>query len=130
MNPNRYIAREALAAGNASPEALLGQLRATVGSRKTPPMAKPAAMLVDTVCHSADIRRPLGITKTIPEETLVEVADTLEGANFPLGTKKRIAGLRLVATDIAWSTGDGPAVEGPAESLNLVMAVGARRSQT
>jgi uncharacterized protein (TIGR03083 family) len=121
LNPDRYIAREALTVGAASPESLLNRLRATVGMRKTPPFAKPSAMLVDTVCHSADIRRPLNIKRTLPESTLIEVAEALKGANFPLGTKKRIAGLRLVANDIAWSTGAGPVVEGPAVSLILVM---------
>jgi len=35
---------------------------------------------------------------------------------------KLIAALRLVANDVPWSAGDGPLVEGPAESLILVMA--------
>jgi uncharacterized protein (TIGR03083 family) len=122
MDPMRYIARMALAVGTASPESLLTRLRATVGTRKTPPFAKPSAMLVDTVCHSGDIRRPLGIKRTLPRDTVIEVAENMKNSNFPLGTKKRIAGLRLVATDVDWSTGNGPEVEGPAESLILVMA--------
>ncbi len=36
--------------------------------------------------------------------------------------RRRIRGLRLIATDLDWSTGDGPAVEGPAESLLMVLA--------
>ena len=92
LDPNRYIAREALLAGEASPESLLTQLRATIGKRKTPPLAKPMAMLIDTVCHSGDIRRPLGINRKPAEETLVEVAEEMKSANFPLGTKKRITG--------------------------------------
>lgn len=122
MNFNRYMAREALAAGSASTEELLAALRATVGIHKTPPMAKPVNMLIDTVCHSADIRRPLGINRTLPEKTLVEVADNLKGLGFPLGASKRVGGLRLSATDVTWSTGAGPLVEGPVESLILAMA--------
>jgi uncharacterized protein (TIGR03083 family) len=122
MSFNRYIAREALEVGTASTESLLTGLRATVGRRKTPPMTKPVVMLMDTVCHSADIRRPLGITRKLPEDTLIEVAENVKNVGFPLGAKKRVAGLRLVATDLAWSTGEGPSVEGPAESLILAMA--------
>jgi hypothetical protein len=85
-------------------------------------MAKPVNMLADTVCHSADIRRPLGIKRSAPEDTVVEVAESLKGVGFPVGASKRIAGLRLTATDVAWSTGNGPSVEGPAESLILAMA--------
>jgi len=121
MNSNRYVARVALAAGQAPPDSLLGQLRATVGARTTPLHSKPIVMLEDTVIHAADIRRPLGISRTLPEDTQVEVAEYVKTAGYPLGTRKRIAGLRLVATDMAWSTGDGPAVEGPAESLILAM---------
>ena len=122
MNGDRYIARQGLAAGSASPESLLGQLRATIGIHRAPPTAKPVVALEDTVCHSADIRRPLGIDRKLPDDTLVEVAENLKSAGFPLHTKKRISGLRLLATDVPWSTGDGPTVEGPLESLILAMA--------
>ncbi len=40
----------------------------------------------------------------------------------PVRARKRIAGLRLVATDATWSAGDGPQVGGPLESLILAMA--------
>jgi hypothetical protein len=42
-------------------------------------------------------------------------------ASFPVGTKKRIAGLRLRATDVDWSHGDGPEVTGPGLSLLVAM---------
>lgn len=122
MNFNRYMAAQALEAGTASPETLLAGLRASIGRHTTPPMAKPANMLIDTVCHTADIRRPLGIKREAPAETLVESLDSLKDVGFPVGARRRVAGLRLVATDVDWSTGDGPEVEGPAESLLLAMA--------
>jgi uncharacterized protein (TIGR03083 family) len=126
MSFNHYMAHEALAAGTASPESLLAALRGTIGTHKAPPMAKPVTMLSDTVCHSADIRRPLGIDRTLPEITLVEVADGIKTVGFPLGASKRVAGLRFVATDAAWSAGDGPVVEGPVESL--ILAIAGRRA--
>lgn len=122
MNFDRYIARQALAGGSAPIGALLTALRRTVGIHKTPPVAKPVDMLVDTVCHSADIRRPVGIKRTLPEDTLVEAAEHVRNIGFPLGASKRVEGLRLVATDVDWSAGDGPTVVGPAESLILVAA--------
>jgi hypothetical protein len=39
----------------------------------------------------------------------------------PLRAKKRIDGLKLVATDADWSTGEGPEVKGPCMSLILAM---------
>jgi hypothetical protein len=51
------------------------------------------------------------------------VADTAKKRiGFPIQAKKRVAGLRMSATDSDWSAGDGPSVEGPLASLVLVMA--------
>lgn len=122
MNFNRFIAREGLALGAAPPDELLGQFRETIGTRRTPPGAKPEIMLTDLVCHSGDIRRPTGMTRSVPEATLLTVADTLKRIGFPLQVKKRIAGLHMSATDSDWSVGEGPSVEGPLASLIFVMA--------
>ena len=122
MSFNRCMAREGLALGTAAPDELLHQFRNTIGVHRPPPGAKPEVMLVDLVCHSGDIRRPTGTARGIPEVALLKVADTVKGIGFPLRTRKRIANLHLSATDADWSSGDGPSVEGPLESLILVMA--------
>lgn len=119
---NRAIAREGLALGAAPADDLLRQFRNTVGIHRTPPVATPEIVLTDLVCHSEDIRRPTGIRRAIPEPTLLKVAETVKVIGFPLHVKKRIAGLRLSATDVDWSSGDGPSVEGPLASLILAMA--------
>jgi uncharacterized protein (TIGR03083 family) len=79
------------------------------------------AMLGEAIVHSEDIRRPLGIKHTYPAEAVTRVADFYKGSNLLLGSKKRIDGLTLRATDAQWSTGTGPEVSGPALSLVLVM---------
>jgi uncharacterized protein (TIGR03083 family) len=122
MNFNRFIAREGLALGAAPGDELLAQFRKTIGTRRTPPGASPEIMLTDLVCHSGDIRRPTGMTRTVPEVTLLKVADTVKGVGFPIHVKKRIADLRMSATDSDWSAGDGPSVDGPLASLIFVMA--------
>ena len=38
-----------------------------------------------------------------------------------LGNKKRVAGLKLAATDIDWTFGDGPEVRGTGEALLLAI---------
>ena len=43
-----------------------------------------------------------------------------EGA--PDQSAKRIRGLTLTATDLDWTTGTGPTVEGPEEALLMAMA--------
>ena len=122
MSFNRCMAREGLALGAAPPDELLEHFRKTVGARRTPPGAKPEIMLTDLVCHSGDIRRPTGMARRVPEATLLRVADTVKRTGFPLHAKKRIAGLRMSATDSDWSVGNGPSVEGPLAALIFVMA--------
>ena len=49
------------------------------------------------------------------------VADSWKNSNLLIGSKRRIAGLRLRATDAQWAHGDGPEVSGPLLSLILAM---------
>jgi hypothetical protein len=51
----------------------------------------------------------------------VAVADSWKNSNLLIGAKRRIAGLRLRATDSSWAHGDGPEVSGPLISLILAM---------
>jgi uncharacterized protein (TIGR03083 family) len=80
--------------------------------------------LTDGVIHHQDIRRSLGLPREIPDDRLRCALDFGRTAR-PIGAKKRVQGLTLTATDLDWSAGDGPVVEGPAESL--LMAMGGRR---
>jgi uncharacterized protein (TIGR03083 family) len=79
------------------------------------------AMLGEAIVHGEDIRRPLGITHIYPAEAVKRAADFYKGSNLLLGSKKRIAGLTLRATDADWSTGSGPEVAGP--MLSLLLAI-------
>ncbi|NMO90239.1 maleylpyruvate isomerase family mycothiol-dependent enzyme [Actinomycetospora sp. TBRC 11914] len=77
--------------------------------------------LVDGLIHHQDIRRALGLPRTVPADRL---AATLPFARVapPIRAFSRVRGLRLVATDLDWSSGSGPTVEGPAEPLLMAMA--------
>jgi uncharacterized protein (TIGR03083 family) len=77
--------------------------------------------LVDGLIHHQDIRRPLGKPREIPAERLLPVLQFALTAP-PIGASRRVRGLRLVATDLDWSAGDGAVVEGPAEPLLMAMA--------
>jgi uncharacterized protein (TIGR03083 family) len=77
--------------------------------------------LGETIVHSEDIRRPLGIKHAYPTEAVVRVAEFYQGSNLLIGSKRRIAGLALRATDTAWAHGAGPEVSGPILSLVLAM---------
>jgi len=82
--------------------------------------------LGETIVHAEDIRRPLGIGHQYPTEAVVQVASFYQGSNLLIGSKKRIEGLTLRATDAEWSHGTGPEVSGPI--LSLVMAMTGRKA--
>jgi uncharacterized protein (TIGR03083 family) len=77
--------------------------------------------LTDGMIHQQDIRRPLGIPRTIPAESLRTALDFTKYAPRLLGAL-RVRGVRLVATDLDWSHGAGPEVLGPGEALLMAMA--------
>jgi uncharacterized protein (TIGR03083 family) len=70
--------------------------------------------------HQQDIRRCLGLPREIPAPRIVTVLEFATTAR-PLRAAPRIAGLTLTATDVDWSSGDGPEVRGPAEPLLMAM---------
>ena len=102
------------------PDELVRRLRDRTSTTNHPP-APVMAMLGEIVVHGEDIRRPLGLKHQPPEAALVAVADSWKNSNLLIGAKRRIAGLRLRATDTKWSHGDGPEVSGPLISLILAM---------
>jgi uncharacterized protein (TIGR03083 family) len=77
--------------------------------------------LVDGMVHQQDIRRPLGIPRAIPAERAVAVLNFALTAPSTRGNR-RARGVRLVATDLEWSHGEGPEVEGSGEALLMAMA--------
>jgi uncharacterized protein (TIGR03083 family) len=103
-----------------SPAAGLAAFRGLAGATTHPP-GPIESMLGEAIVHGEDIRRPLGISREYPAAAVVRVADFFKGSNLLIGTKKRIAGLRLRATDADWSTGEGLEVSGPMLSLLLAM---------
>lgn len=87
----------------------------------THPPGPADAWLTETIVHSEDIRRPLGIAYVYPAAVLVQVADFCTGSNKLTSAKRRIGDLALHATDADWSRGTGLEVAGPILSLILAM---------
>jgi uncharacterized protein (TIGR03083 family) len=103
-----------------SPADTMARFEAVLTSTKHPP-GPTDTWLGETIVHAEDIRRPLRIEHQYPTEAMVRVADFYKGSNLLIGSKKRIAGLTLSATDTEWSHGTGPEVAGPILSLVMVM---------
>ena len=70
--------------------------------------------------HAEDIRRPLGIRHTYPQDAVREVLDFYQGSDALIGTKSRIAGVTLRPPTPTGPTARGPVAEGPL--LSLLMA--------
>jgi len=106
-----------------SPAETLANFEQVLDSVKHPP-GPNTTWLGEVIVHAEDIRRPLGIKHSYPTEAVVTAADFYKGSNLLIGSKRRIAGLALLATDAEWSHGTGPEVAGPI--LSLVMAMTGR----
>jgi uncharacterized protein (TIGR03083 family) len=121
---DRLQERGVAAYRGSSPAETMSNFEAVLTSVKHPP--GPAdTWLGETIVHAEDIRRPLGIAHDYPAEAVVRVAEFYQGSNLLIGSKRRIDGLALRATDATWSHGSGPEVSGPI--LSLVMAMTGRQ---
>jgi len=77
--------------------------------------------LTDGMIHQQDIRRSLGMPRTIDPERLHTALDFARFAPTIRGAW-RARGIRLRATDIDWAYGNGPEVRGSGEALLMAMA--------
>lgn len=123
----RLQAKDIATEKGTSPGETLARFKAEVSSSKHPP-GPTDTWLGEAIIHAEDIRRPLAVSHDYPTDAVVRVADLYKGSNLVIGAKRRIAGLRLHATDADWSHGDGPEVSGP--MLSLVMAMTGRKAAT
>ncbi|GAA4940537.1 uncharacterized protein (TIGR03083 family) [Actinomycetospora succinea] len=117
---NAFIDRAARArAAQYSPAELITQFRESAGWTQRPMGAKPTDPLVDILTHGQDLTRPLRRTLPMSPERVVPALDFVLSTSF-YGAPKRMAGLRLVATDIDWTSGDGDhELRGPIGDLLL-----------
>jgi uncharacterized protein (TIGR03083 family) len=104
-------------------EVLVDQLRRWSTSRMSIPRSGYDPVLADIVLHDLDIRRPLGLSRAPHEDRLRVTFNHLTRRPSPgFAMHDRLRGLRFVATDTGWTSGDGPLVSGPAEDVLLAIA--------
>jgi len=127
LSMNRMIARSAVGWSRRGRDAILAQLRDNARTGVTPIGMSPVAGLADAVVHGLDVRRPLGLPGQVPAAALAPLADFGLGTPWPMSTvvggsaRRRVAGVRLVATDTDWIHGEGPDVLASAETLLLLL---------
>ncbi len=118
---NKFIATDACRRGSSTEQELIDAFRTVVPTRTHLPGLSSMSMLEGIIIHSLDIRRPLHRGHSIPGSRVVLVASDLLSSRFFVG-QKLFAGLRVMATDADWSSGEGKEVNGPIEAFVLAMS--------
>jgi uncharacterized protein (TIGR03083 family) len=108
------------AAGSSRPE-LVAAIRASADRRRHNAGLSCLETLVDALVHSQDIARPLGRTLPVPPDAAALAAAQVWRKGWPFYPRRRLAGLRLVATDSDWAAGDGREIRGTIGDLLLVL---------
>ncbi|MGY1763818.1 maleylpyruvate isomerase family mycothiol-dependent enzyme [Geodermatophilus sp. SYSU D00779] len=118
---DRMIRDAALRAVPLPPEECSRRLRAMVGSRRTAPFISPVEPLIDVLVHGQDITVPLGRDRPVPPLPAAVASRRAWEMGFPFHARRRLAGLRLVATDGDLVLGAGAPVEGTTGDLLLLV---------
>jgi uncharacterized protein (TIGR03083 family) len=104
------------------PDELVAALRDNAETPWSPPGGGLTGALTHDVIHGLDIAWPLGLVYEIPERATTTVLDALTSTSrqslfgFPLD------GIRVAATDVAWSAGEGPELAGRGRDLIPLLA--------
>jgi len=107
-----------------TPTEVLSRFKSIINSNRNPP--GPAYVgLGEIMVHSEDIYRAVGVSRPHAAEHLAALAPMYVKTGKPLNGKVRAAGLKLRATDIDWTHGEGPEVAGPA--ISLILAITGRK---
>ena len=122
----RFVPRRVNAVGVAdyadrTPEQIVAMIRANFEPHGLTGGFGGRIALTDGMIHQQDIRRSLGMPRTIDPERLHTALDFARFAPTIRGAW-RARGIRLRATDIDWAYGNGPEVRGSGEALLMAMA--------
>jgi uncharacterized protein (TIGR03083 family) len=79
-------------------------------------------LFTDHLVHHQDIRRPLAAPRELPAERGLAALQTLSRLSSRIGSRRRLAGLHVVATDVPFEHRDGAAeLRGTAEALVMAL---------
>ena len=85
------------------------------------PGVGPMGQMADGCVHLRDCARPLGLRDDVSLDDWRMVLDWLPSGVPGLVPRRRLEGIRLVATDQEWSNGTGREVTGPSEALAMAV---------
>ena len=102
-------------------EEIVRVLRRDAEARTMPALTNAKNLLMDTCVHTQDIALPLGRDHPVPTEPGIAGFERVWSMGWPFWAKRRLRGLRLVATDAPLDVGAGQVVEGPLVALLLLV---------
>jgi len=122
----RIIHRSACLRAATPTEQMIAEIREMVGSRKHNTGVTYRETLIDILVHGLDIAIPLGRPLETPAAAAAVAADRVWSVVFPtfgypFFPRKRLKGLRLTASDVDWTAGEGAPVDGPMDAILLLL---------
>ena len=104
---------------------VVNSLRTKATKSAALPMFPEEMTVADTAVHTQDIRRPLGLEGSLDENTIKTALDFI--TTHKMGTtliqeRPPLEGVKMTATDMDWSHGEGAEISGPGESLLMPVA--------
>ena len=101
---------------------IIATLRAQADFRLSPPVTGPVSGLTDVLVHGGDIRIPLSLPFEPDPQLVTLTLDFLAGPTpFGFIPRNRLRGIRLHATDLDRTWGDGPELRGPGAALMMTV---------
>lgn len=105
--------------GRAPIDEILGQYTTYDGSRHQMIGTHP---LPDVLVHTQDVVRALGLGYEMPLEAALAAAKESIPVAWVMGAGQLVKHARFKATDVDWTHGRGPTIEGPIQELLMVIS--------
>jgi uncharacterized protein (TIGR03083 family) len=100
---------------------IVAELRTYADSRRLPVVTNYRNIGFDVLVHTQDIAIPLGRDHPMPVDAAQAGAQRVWTMGWPFWARRRLRGLRLVATDADWVAGVGAELRGPIGMLLLLL---------
>lgn len=126
--PNRSVDKAARRlAASATPDELVGRLRAARDGRFVVPGLPPEVALGEVLVHRADLAEPAGLAPRPSDERTRTVLEAEQKLWYAFGVPRSVRRIRFSPDDADWTVGpaDGPTVTGTGDEL-LLAATGRR----
>jgi uncharacterized protein (TIGR03083 family) len=104
-----------------STDQIIDEIRERIGVWRPLPTVTHRDTLIDYLVHTQDIAVPLGRPMDMRADVAAVAAERVWTSARMFHARKKLAGYRLVADDIAWSAGQGQEVTGPISALLLLL---------